>query len=559
MNKIGLAIILLFLLSPISFSQRLISAHSRTDQIIERSSIKSGENFGIHSAIRNQDERQVLDFVLESIEKDSIADPWLLKDWQYIINDHYPKLCFFPDSIYQNNRPFLKYFYSSKSKLFTYSNDDLQIEINPVVNLSMDSDLYSRNYFFQNTRGIKVSGKIFSGISFYSSLYENQRSFPAYLESGIESRKAIPGQGFYKSYISTLNPEIRGYDYMNAQAYVGINLTKNIDIHFGHSNFFIGNGIRSLLLSDYGHNYLFLKVDSRFGKLHYQNLFAELTGASSAQLGSDVLLPKKYMAAHYLSYQLLPNLELGMFESVIFRRENGFELQYLNPIILYRSVEQFTGSPDNILIGLNIRWDLFKTIRMYGQLSLDEFKFREIINKEGWWGNKYGFQLGMKYIDVAGIDHLDIQLEMNTVRPYTYSHQDSLISYSHYNQAMAHPLGANFREYLVNIRYQASSNIFLNANLLWVNQGVDESGGNSGSNILLSSNSREMEYNNVTAQGIPRLINQIRFQFSWSFYHNYFLDLNLSYRSETVGELEQRFFLIGPGLRINIDQQLPDY
>ena len=44
-------------------------------------------------------------------------------------------------------------------------------------------------------------------------------------------------------------------------------------------------------------------------------------------------------------------INIGLFESIVFSRPNHFELQYLNPVIFYRTVEQMVGSPDNAMIG----------------------------------------------------------------------------------------------------------------------------------------------------------------------------------------------------------------
>ena len=57
-------------------------------------------------------------------------------------------------------------------------------------------------------------------------------------------------------------------------------------------------------------------------------------------------------------------------------------------------------------------------------------------------------------IDAFGIDHLDLQAEMNIIRPFTYTHRDSVRSYAHANQPLAHPLGANLREVVLKLRYQ---------------------------------------------------------------------------------------------------------
>ena len=36
----------------------------------------------------------------------------------------------------------------------------------------------------------------------------------------------------------------------------------------------------------------------------------------------------------------------------------------------------------------------------------------EVKAGNGWWGNKYGLQLGAKYIDAFSIKNLDLQLEI---------------------------------------------------------------------------------------------------------------------------------------------------
>ena len=81
---------------------------------------------------------------------------------------------------------------------------------------------------------------------------------------------------------------------------------------------------------------------------------------------------------HHLSYNVTPNFNFGIFESVIASRKQQFELQYLNPIIFYRSVEHSLGSPDNVILGANFKWNIAKKCQIYGQLVLDEFYFKEI-------------------------------------------------------------------------------------------------------------------------------------------------------------------------------------
>jgi hypothetical protein len=466
-------------------------------------------------------------------------------------------------------KPILKYFYKSSANFFEIHKDNFDFIVNPILNLRYGNALDDPNIIFQNTRGIEMRGLIDNNIYFYTSLLENQRGFNNYINRRIDRDETIPGQGFFKPFQSGVLDNLNGYDYLNAQAYVGINATENVAIEFGHGNHFIGNGVRSLFLSNYGHNYFYLKFNTRIWKFHYQNLFAELAPIASAQNLGDKLLPKKYMANHYLSFKPTKDLELGLFEAVIFSRENTFEFQYLNPIILYRTVEQFLDSPDNVLIGLNGKWNIKNRYQLYSQLILDEFNLGMLKENNGWWANKYGLQIGAKAINFFGLDHLDVQVEYNIVRPYTYSHRDSLenfpnqstASYSNHNQPLAHPLGSNFRELLFNISYRPSKRLYINSRIIATTFGQNPEGENFGSNILLISGSREMDFNNEMGQGINTKMLSLNLDISYQIAHNYFIDLNFLYRKSDADldalDIETKY--IGGGFRVNIGQLKLDY
>jgi len=344
---------------------------------------------------------------------------------------------------------------------------------------------------------------------------------------------------------------------------------------FGHGNHFIGNGVRSLFLSNYGHNYFYLKFNTRIWKFHYQNLFAELAPIASAQNPGDKLLPKKYMANHYLSFRPSDNLEFGLFEAVVFSRENTFEFQYLNPVVLYRTVEQFLDSPDNALLGLNGKWNIKNRAQIYGQFMLDDINIGLSKNGKGWWGNKYGIQIGGKVINVFGIDHLDAQLEYNRVRPFVYSHSRPLqnfpnqsnASYSHHNQPLAHPLGSNFNELLFNIKYRPTKKIFINSRFIMTKHGQDPNNENYGNNILLDSSNRvqhagfEIGYGHLLGQGVATNMMSLSLDVSYQVAHNYFIDLNLLYRNSDadIDELDIVTKYAGGGLRVNLGQIRLDY
>src|SRR6185295_14316661 len=194
--------------------------------------------------------------------------------------------------------------------------------------------------------------------------------------------------------------------------------------------------------------------------------------------GTNQRYPDKYMAFHHLSVNVSKKLNLGFFESVMFSPQdsvNGgtFELNYLNPVIFYRAIEQQNGSADNVLLGLDWKWLAAKRLSFYGQFVLDEFVLNHLTSGDGWWGNKFSVQAGMKYVDVAGISNLDLQLETNVVRPYIYSHANQFTSYTHYMQPLAHPLGANFYEIAAVVRYQPLPKLNMTLKALYIRAGRD--------------------------------------------------------------------------------------
>lgn len=468
----------------------------------------------------------------------------------------------------EESKPFLGIFYKSPESFLEFETADFYVKINPVINFQYGKAVDNDVKIFQNTRGFDISGSIDNKVYFYTSLFETQQRFNDFIEKRIADTKAIPGQGFYKTYESSIIGGLNGWDFLNAQAYVGLNVSKSIGLEFGHGKHFIGNGYHSLLLGDYSHNYFYLKFNTNVWKFQYQNIFAELSTFGSRDNIDNTLIPKKYMAAHYLDFNVTKDFSIGLYEAVIFNRTDHFEFQYLNPVIIYRTVELFLDSPDNVLIGLNTRYNFLNQFQVYGQLIMDEFKLSEIKEGNGWWANKFGYQLGMKYMDMFNIPQLDGQVEYNVVRPYTYAHRDtipeigvnSIASYSHYNQPLAHPLGANFKEVLLKLRYQPMSRLVLDGRFIYTKYGDDDDQ-NWGGNILKTYETRPRDFGNIIGQGIKTNITQIGLDVSYMVYHNVFVDLHLLLRNQE-SELETKTFdtkFFGLGIRMNMENKRLDY
>ena len=473
------------------------------------------------------------------------------------------------DSVYQkytvatpqyrlSKKPILKYFYRTPANLYEFDSKYFDIKVNPILSLQIAKDKNDPDQLvFQNQRGIEVRGNVDDRVYFYSQILETQQRFANYVDQRISRDDAIPGAGFYKTYTSNLFNIKNGYDFLNAQAYIGFNVTKHIGLQFGHGVLFLGDGQRSLFLSDFSNNMFFLRFNTKVWHFEYQNIFAELT--ADTRHGDDHLLPKKYVAMHHLSYNVRRNLNVGVFEGIVFSRNNQLELQYLNPVIFYRAVEQGLGSPDNAVIGVNAKWNVAKKFQFYGQFMLDEFVFNELILHGGnyWWANKFSGQLGVKYINAFGVDHLDAQLELNAVRPYTYSHTDSAANYTNNREPLGHPLGSNFREIIFRVKYQPLSKLTIEGRFIQTKQGESTATQNWGDNPNTSNTTHVREYGNVWYQGIMSDITLVSLDASYRLFHNGWLDFHMLARKKTSDDPTRNLstFYVGGGFRMNIGYQ----
>lgn len=451
---------------------------------------------------------------------------------------------------YTSRKPIWKHFYQTPANLVAVDQPDFFLVINPAFQYTVAKERNNDQHLFQNSRGAHIRGRIANRIGFAGYVGENQERDPLYVQSWVAERKALPGQGYYQAFKKT------AYDYFDARGYISFNATKYVDISFGYDRNSIGNGLRSLYLSDFSNNTLFLKLNTRIWKFNYQNLFMELQHADPLDPRQrDYLLGKKYAAMHHLDMALTPWLNVGLFESVVFARKNKFDFSYLNPIIFLRSMEQQNGSGDNSMAGIDFKANAARRFQFYGQLLLDEFKLSEVRDNKGWWANKWGWQLGAKYIDVLGVTNLDLQVEANRVRPFTYSHDDSVANYTHYNQPLAHPLGANFQEVLAQLRYQPRPRWTVLAKGMYYIQGRDSAKVSSGSNIFLPNVPpyRKQEYGYSIGNGVRTDVALASLLLSYELKQNLFLEANCLFRTEkAAGKQNQSTTVFTTGIRWNM-------
>ncbi|TMI70791.1 MAG: hypothetical protein E6H09_15275 [Bacteroidetes bacterium] len=432
---------------------------------------------------------------------------------------------------YHSKKPIWKAFYKTPANLYEVHVKDFDLVLNPVFQYVVSKETNNDQHLFLNSRGVTVRGRIANKIGFAAYITDNQERDAGYVQDWTDNRRAVPGAGLYKAF-----KDPGGVDYFDGRGYFTFGVTKYINVAFGYDKNFIGNGYRSMFLSDFTTSNLFLKLNTRIWKLNYQNLFMELHSAHIP--GGDKLIGKKYAAMHHLDIAVTKWMNIGVFEGIIFGRKDHFEFSYLNPIIFYRSIELQNGSFDNSVAGIDLKANVARRFQFYGQLLLDEFKLSEIKAGNGWWGNKYAIQAGVKYIDAFTIRNLDLQLEFNSVRPFTYSHNDSVANYTHYNQPLAHPLMANFNEFIAIARYQPAPKWFLQFKAMAYKQGLDSVNSlqSYGSNIFLPNIPpyRVGDYGYYIGSGVQTNVVYTSLLVSYELRENLFLELfGIHRRQET--------------------------
>jgi hypothetical protein len=457
-----------------------------------------------------------------------------------------------PKQDFMSRKPILKSFYKTKTNFLEVKSNDFFLALNPILQIHQGYETGTKKSVSLNSRGVSVRGLIAKKLGFSAFITENQERGPQFFQQQVNNFKAVPGVGFYKPF------KTNGVDYFDARGYITFAAVKNyIDVQFGYDKNFIGNGYRSLFLSDWGNSHLFVKLNTKIWKFNYQNLFMELM--PQFKKGGDTLLDRKYAAMHHLSMNVTKWLNVGLFEGVIFGRKNRFDFQYLNPVIFYRHIEGTVGSPDNAVAGLDFKANIAHRAQLYGQFLLDEFILSEIKNNPTSWVNKWGIQAGIKYIDAFGIRNLDIQVETNRVRPFTYS-RDSITNYTHYNQPLAHPLGANFQEVLAIINFQPTPKWYITAKAIYYYQGLDSAGKNFGSNPTKNYVTRSGNNFKIGEGNKATVLNSI-VQVSYEWKENLYLDLSFQYRNYKIANVagQNNTSVITAGIRLNMFKRDYDF
>jgi hypothetical protein len=545
-RKYLLTRLIILLIPSVSLAQSTyLPLHDKSDHFLERLDILLQTNPDLNLATFKPISRKIAVQVAELA--DSLSRFYPYDDYYHLSNtDQYNLQELLMNSQenvtgnkdgFKSKHPLWTDIYKTKANFLTVDQKDFFLAVDPVFQFQVSKETGNSENVFVNSKGLQLRGLIANHLGFSSTLTDNQERGPSFFQQrvfAVPGYPALPGFGYFKPFKTT------AFDYFNATGSINFDVWKYFFIQFGYDKNFIGSGYRSLMLSDFSAPYLFLRIDTRIWKLDYQVLFMELINQNNSSPygtagGPGNPYPVKYGVIHHLAVNVTPWLNVGFFDNVIFNRANNFEFSYLNPVIFLTAANQANGDADKLIVGFDFKANVGHTTQFYGQLVFNEFILDDILHySQGWWTNKQAFQLGVKYINAFNVKSLDLQLEGNLVRPYTYSAGDTVSNYSNYNQPLAHPLGAGFEEFITIVRYQPFFKWNMEAKLICYRQGLDSAGINFGSNILDQYQTRPRDNGFFIGTGIEAKCINLSAMASYQIKENLFLFGSVMYRTYEV-------------------------
>jgi len=355
---------------------------------------------------------------------------------------------------------FNQHFIKVDAKDYTFYGDYLP-------DLQIGKETRGQQSTFLNTRGYQFGGTVGTKFFFYTSGYENQGSFPNYYQQVVKAIQFVPGQAYDRNFAHATRTE----DWSYATAIVSYSPIQQLNVTMGQDKAFIGDGYRSLLLSDFAAPYPFLRVTAKVGKLQYMAMWAYMendTLHKFDQFGSN---RRKWGVFHYLDWNVNNRLSLGFFNALIAAEADdngnlhGFDFNYVNPLILVSGQGPSKPYPDNVLFGGTARYKVFDKTALYGQVLIDRYSSMSNTNTGG-------YQLGIRGADIFEVHDLNYLFEYNTVKPYTYAGGAQIVNYAQYNEPLADPLGANFKEFVSILNYSIGR-LSLQGQFNYAEYGVD--------------------------------------------------------------------------------------
>lgn len=296
----------------------------------------------------------------------------------------------------------------------------------PLFDLTAGRENNGRNTFI-NTRGFRAGGRLGKYFAFGTDFYENQAIFNTKLHDQFKITKVIPGQG---------NGRLNGntWDFATASGYLSFSL-KKFNFQFGQGKNFIGDGYRSLILSDVHYSYPYTRLSWNSQKWIYTWLLAQFQSPRLYTAYPDVLnpYPRNIFSLHLLAFKITNKFQISLTSSELFNAPDSIQKMKINGAMFNPTIIPINSNLKRIMnFGLNVKYNISDKLSFYQQYV--------------WSHNKINFQLGLSCFDLLGIRGLYQRVEFNRLDKDANRSLLRTLQWMQFGEPIGHPAGHNIQE-----------------------------------------------------------------------------------------------------------------
>ncbi|NOZ74141.1 MAG: hypothetical protein GXO90_02015 [FCB group bacterium] len=197
-------------------------------------------------------------------------------------------------------------------------------------------------------------------------------------------------------------------------------------------------GELSPLLSGRVAPFPYFRLSIPYGNLRLDYIHGSLGQANGNTLHTLRQKEEKYIAGQRFRWQMTPKTLLSYSEMVIYGNRSP-EGAYLNPLAFFWAQEHNLGDRDNLLMALDLIHRTGRRSVWYASLTWDELQWLRMF--QPWWGNKFVFQTGWQQAATLLNRPVILSADVSLSRPWTYTHKDSINTYTHLGLPLGFPYG----------------------------------------------------------------------------------------------------------------------
>lgn len=384
--------------------------------------------------------------------------------------------------------------------------------------------------------GPRLRGTLFGNVAYYIHVTEGQTvtgdQYARSIAQGYDPILLSSTKFLDERYITAFNAGYLRYESTNGA----------VALTLGRENFEIGDGyINKLWVSDNAPPFDAARIDLHYKFFRYTFFYGSLQGDS---LG--VPLTSKNLVGSYLNIELSPSFRFGIYQSLTLAN-TPFSFSFFNPVSVLESVSLNTYTPVDAkaMIGFDSEYRPCKDVGIQASLLINDLNFGTLGDKKSTAGNnnKFGYQLGLMYVNPFGISDLTAKLEYTLLDPFVYTSRSNMTNYTNWGVSVGTPLPPNSDQIALELNYYLTNRITLdflyehqrsgtgfldaNGNPTFVDRGVITT--NYGGDI----NRGDLDFGHVNNFLEGFRVNHDIFTLSarWEPIRQYFIDLSYSYQS----------------------------